>query len=959
MASALTRIGSLSAVAGVAACIAVACPDRAAAAPATRVEFRVLVRAPAKAPPSGAAVAAPLRRQLDALVARRGPERPIHRLNGKIRAAERDALVAWRLRARAHNRHAATTVRRWVEAHGGTVHGTATGMLAVWIAPADAGRLRRLPSVLSSVPADRAPRHVPDRTYLSDGGQYVELTGAGELHRASIDGRLNAGPVAIFDSGIDLSHPAFAGVPSPKLIRNGNDCSTLSNYNDYHGTTVASVALSADAAHPAMLTGTDGARPRLLALTARCGVDVGLQWALAEAPYLARITNHSYGTSPAAADDRTATDSVDDRIFDSWSAATGALIVAAVGNGGREYVPASPAQDGSTIAVGARAFDDATGSDIDGDKLSRGSNWGPTYVVPGTGGFPRRKPDLVAFGDLVQVASPGGQWTRASGTSFSSPMVAGAASLLMDAGVLEGQRVKALLLLAADRPADRDRWDPGWGWGSLNAKRAYDLRGLSSMEQVPQNGACYRLLTPSGGAQVMAAWYRHVPVLVDPPDVADGGYRYRRDGNPLYPSGALDTANIDLAAFAPTDPTRPVASQDGVFYAVDDRHQPTGLPVASSPTDTVERLKIGGDQDVVVTVAPQSALPVSTPTTTVKGVTRRRLPVGLAATTSLGTPVPCPDLSATMQANAPAEPLPGDTFMVSQTVTNIAPAPTALALASTVQTLAVTGPATVLGPSTVGGGALDPSGTRTATWTVRVDGPGTIGYATSASGTGYNLHPQTSTGEQRLTAFAPRPTLAYAPTPRAAVVGQPFGADLGGLPAGATCAVAPTLPAGLALDAATGRIAGTPTAATPETTYATSCRLADGRTVAALPLRLSVAARFVVKPPEPARRRWTVRPRLQLKVLARRTRAGRAERRLRISWNKTPIRLRMTVAATTPARGKAKRRTIVLVTRTAKARPVKAGRVVRWLRTGTQLRLTWTSTSRNRGAIAAKILRVR
>lgn len=105
------------------------------------------------------------------------------------------------------------------------------------------------------------------------------------------------------------------------------------------------------------------------------------------------------------------------------TAATGAarrnvLVVVAAGNDGRWGAGSigSPADADSVLAVGAIAE----------DRLPCGfSSWGPTPDG-------RMKPDVVAFGCSVPVAGangPGGIEFQGSGTSFSTPLVAGLAVL--------------------------------------------------------------------------------------------------------------------------------------------------------------------------------------------------------------------------------------------------------------------------------------------------------------------------------------------------------------------------------------------------------------------------------------------------------------------------------------------------------------------------------------------------
>ncbi len=101
------------------------------------------------------------------------------------------------------------------------------------------------------------------------------------------------------------------------------------------------------------------------------------------------------------------------------AASLGVIVVNSVGNDGHEGVPSlnAPADGDSVIAVGA--------IDLSGRIAGFTSN-GPTYDG-------RIKPDVVAPGVAVFVATRDGNYGTESGTSFSCPLTAGVCALLLEA----------------------------------------------------------------------------------------------------------------------------------------------------------------------------------------------------------------------------------------------------------------------------------------------------------------------------------------------------------------------------------------------------------------------------------------------------------------------------------------------------------------------------------------------
>ena len=246
--------------------------------------------------------------------------------------------------------------------------------------------------------------------------------------------------IAIVDSGVDVRHPDLAG----KVVGTYNAVTGSTDVHDVvgHGTGTASVA--AAATDNAVGIAGAGRNSSLLAVkvadvTGRIFTDNlarGIVWAV---DHGADVVNLSLGGPTSDRLEKAAV---------SYAQAHGALVVAAAGNEGtaaKQYPGALP----GVLAVGATS--------------ANGSSRAPFSSY---GGWV----DLAAPGRSVVVAVPGGGFETADGTSYSAPLVSGAAALL--AGYRPGRSADELAQ-ALVGGTDATRY--GFAHGLVHVDRSLDL----------------------------------------------------------------------------------------------------------------------------------------------------------------------------------------------------------------------------------------------------------------------------------------------------------------------------------------------------------------------------------------------------------------------------------------------------------------------------------------------------
>lgn len=266
--------------------------------------------------------------------------------------------------------------------------------------------------------------------------------------------------ICIVDTGIDATHPDFAGRVGLTADFSGKGSAEDGNG---HGTHVASIAAGTGAASGGKYIGV---APGATIMAAKALADngsgrmsnvmAGLEWAAQNG---ADVLNLSLG-SRGASDGSDALSTMCNAIVD-----LGKVMVVAAGNSGpRQRTIGSPGAADKVITVGAST---------DQDSVARFSSRGPTADG-------RVKPDVVAPGSRIVACRATGtsvgqvvddHYTTASGTSMSCPHVAGLCALMLkaDSG-LEPAAVKKMLMatsvninITESGPTPEDKYIQGDG----------------------------------------------------------------------------------------------------------------------------------------------------------------------------------------------------------------------------------------------------------------------------------------------------------------------------------------------------------------------------------------------------------------------------------------------------------------------------------------------------------------
>jgi len=364
--------------------------------------------------------------------------------------------------------------------------------------------------------------------------------------------------IAVLDGPVDLAHPSLAaanltalGLTSQATITDG----TASK----HGTHVASIIFSQ---HNSSVLGIAPHCGGLLGSIFLDGLDGTLrtpsQKDLAEdireaVRAGANIINISGGEpEPSGEANPDLVKAIEE------CAAKGVLVVAAAGNGGCPGLGACecvhvPGAISSVLAVGAM--------DDHGRPLPF-SNCGPQYLTQG----------ILALGENIPGAIPGGQTEVSTGTSFATPIVAGIAALLMSLQRKRGQPVdslavrKALLESAEQCEETGESECQRFLVGRLNVARAIQL--LFQGDQTMSSESSSSKAVSQGVSDTDTSGDRKLPPST-PLHAGDPSKEFHQMGNDNI--GAVSTGQYSSSELSGMVPSACSPQQPGqLVYAIAD-----------------------------------------------------------------------------------------------------------------------------------------------------------------------------------------------------------------------------------------------------------------------------------------------------------------------------------------------------------------------------------------------------
>lgn len=331
------------------------------------------------------------------------------------------------------------------------------------------------PFPLHSLHREFTPRPGPEDEYL-DEQRALFTTRAIEVHRKPMFGD-PAVRIAVLDLGIDTRHDDLKKAVACEFDAVDNNASQEPDGHEYHGTACAGLAAAEPngigirglgAGCSLMAVKIARADPRSGVWTIRSNDVVrGIQWAWQHGAAVLSISWYDLAASPCVEKEIL-------RAREKGRGGAGCVVVAAAGN--RSQPTPSPSVDFPANLEGVLAV--AASTPADGPKLYNPMDmWesaaGPEVALaaPGVNNFTT---DNVGTDGRNTFPTPYGEYFDFSGTSSATPLVAGAAGLLLSVNTkLTEKQVRAILCATADKVPNPQLYVPNgrnnrMGFGRLN-----------------------------------------------------------------------------------------------------------------------------------------------------------------------------------------------------------------------------------------------------------------------------------------------------------------------------------------------------------------------------------------------------------------------------------------------------------------------------------------------------------
>lgn len=271
--------------------------------------------------------------------------------------------------------------------------------------------------------------------------------------------------IAVLDSGVDPNHPDLSAklVPGYNYVYNNNDTHDVHG----HGSRVAGIAAASSNSGIGVAGVAWQNKIMPLVVFDSTGYGTYSQWIsgiVYAADHGAKVINMSIGGSSYSS-------SLQNAVNYAWN--KGVVLVACAMNTGSN-TPYYPAALNNVLAVAA------TDS---GDNRASWSNYG-TWI------------DVSAPGVSIYSTTNGGGYGTGSGTSFSTPQVAGLAALIMSRNpALSNSQVVELIKQNSD-DLGSSGYDPYYGSGRINVYRA--LSAVSGMPTLSVD-----IISPTDGTTIV------------------------------------------------------------------------------------------------------------------------------------------------------------------------------------------------------------------------------------------------------------------------------------------------------------------------------------------------------------------------------------------------------------------------------------------------------------------------